>query len=168
MSNRSENKSARPVPADTGIISSRIGQPIPDLSVPAERIRYFAEVDLGTLDDLPTARHDLIALSIRMGATFDALCASVLELIAQDFEEIPRGVLEAVTTELALDFIERYGLLALFSSNLLRVLWAAQRPVSKHGPKRLREVGERLAIFAMANKGTSTRKTIDIGFTLFK
>jgi hypothetical protein len=153
---------------DTGINTNPIGQSIADLFVPAEKIRYFAEVDLGTLDYLPVRRDDLVAISIRMEAAFDTLCKSVLGLIAQDFKEVRREALEKVTTELALAFIERYGLLALMSPDLLRVLWAAQRPDSKHGPKRLREVGERLAIFAAASKGTSTAKTIDIGFTLFK
>ena len=159
---------ALPLPPDGGPRTNRIGRRIGDLSVPAERIRYFADIDLGTLDHLPSRRDDLIAISIRMEAAFGALCKSVLELIAQDFEEIPTESLEKVTTELALAFIERYGLLAFMSPDLLRVLWAAQRPDSRHGPKRLREVGKRLAIFALANKGTSTVKTVDIAFTLFK
>jgi hypothetical protein len=168
MSDGDETKAARLLPADGGSSSELIGQWIGDLSVPADRIRYFANIDLGTLDQLPTRREDLIAISIRMEASFDILCDSVLELIAQDFDEIRHEPLEKVTTELALAFIERYGLLALMSSDLLRVLWAAQRPDSKHGPSRLREVGERLATFALANKGTDTAKTIDISFTLFK
>lgn len=90
MTNRKESKRARPVPAETGTNNNRIGQPIPNLVVPADRIRHFAEIDLGTLDQLPDNRQDLIALSIRMEAAFDALCKSVLEFIAEDFEEIRR------------------------------------------------------------------------------
>lgn len=168
MSEGTETEPARSLPLDRDASAKHIGQRLGDLSVPAERIRYFSDIDLGTLDHLPTGRDDLIAISIRMEAAFGALCNSVLELIAQDFDEIRTESLEKITTELALAFIERYGLLALMSPNLIRVLWAAQRPDSKHGPKRLREVGERLAIFALANKGTRPVKTVDIGFTLFK
>jgi len=35
----------------------------PDLLVTAENIQYFSEIDLGQLNDFPSARTDLVALS---------------------------------------------------------------------------------------------------------
>jgi hypothetical protein len=168
MSNSEKTKPACPAPSASVVNSTLTGRQVEDLIVPAEKILHFMKIDLGTLDCLPDEEQDLTALSIRMNAAFTILCNSVLELIAQDHEDIPRRVLQSVTTELALDFIERYGLLAFFSANLLTCLWPAQRPKSEGGSKCLREVGARLAIFAMAAQGVRTRKTIDIGFILFK
>jgi hypothetical protein len=123
---------------------------------------------LGKLDYLPSGRQDLVALSIRIEAAFTSLLNLVLAVIAADHEDIPRKTLAALASSLALDFIERYGALALLSGSILEVLWEAQRPKSENGPKRLREVGQRLAIFAMAGKDASTKKTIGIAFTLCK
>jgi len=58
----------------------------PDLLVTAENIQYFSEIDLGQLNDLPSARADLVALSIRMDAAFRSLCKLVREAIAQDYK----------------------------------------------------------------------------------
>ena len=160
-------KSTKSVPAEPAVNSGCAGQQILDLLVPAEKIRHFETIDLGKLDDLPSGRQDLVALSIRIEAAFTSLWNLVLAVIAEDHEDIPCKTLDAVASSLALDFIERYGALALLSGSILRVLWEAQRPKSENGPKRLREVGQRLAIFAMAGKDVSTRKTIRHSFQLF-
>jgi len=161
-------KRAKPVPVEPAVNSSNMGQRISDLLVPAEKIRHFAEIDLGKLANLPSRRQDLVALSIRIEAAFTSLWNLVLAVIAEDHEDIPLKTLDAVASSLALDFIERYGALAMLSGSILKVLWEAQRPKSENGPKRLREVGQRLAIFAMAGKGINTRQTIGIAFTLCK
>ena len=140
---------------------------ISDLLVRAERIRHFAEIDLG-LDELPSRREDLVALSIRMDAAFRSLCDAVCKSIAEEHQEIPRDSLETILSDLALNFIERYGVLAFFSTCILEILWQAQRPKCGKGPKRLRQVGQKLAIFSLAAKGRRPRKNIDISFKLNK
>jgi hypothetical protein len=126
-------KPAKAVPADPVVNFKSLGQHISDLVVPAEKIRHFAGIDLGTLEHLPGERQDLIALSIRIEAAFRTDWKSVLALIAEDHEDIPRKVTDAVASSLALDFIERYGVLAFFSASVLEVLWEAQRPKSENG-----------------------------------
>lgn len=161
-------KPTKAVLAEPTLNSGSIGNQISDLLVPAEKIRHFSEIDLGRLVDLPSGRQDLIALSIRIEAAFRSVWNAVVALIAEDHEDIPRKTLDAVAASLALDFIERYGTLALFSTSILEVLWEAQRPRSENGPKRLREVGQGLAIFAMGGKDARTKKTIGIAFTVCK
>jgi hypothetical protein len=155
-------------PDDAEANFSHAAQQTSDFFISADIINHFAEVDLGTLHDLPSGRQELFALSVRMDRAFVCSCQGVLEFIAQDHEEIPRRVFEAVITELALGCIERYGALAFLSGELIRTLCTAQLMGYGSGPKRLREVGERLAVFAMAQKGAKPPKTIDITFTLFK
>jgi hypothetical protein len=135
---------------------------ISDLRVSADKIRCFAELDLGELVNLPSARADLVALSIRMSAAFMSLLQSTLQLIAEDHEDISRMTLETVSRELALNFIERYGTLAFFSSDVITLLWSAQRLESAKGLKFLRQVGQSLAVFVAGPK------SVDIAFTLGK
>jgi hypothetical protein len=162
-----KTKPVKVSPANTVVDFKEAAQQITDLIVPGETIRHFLEIDLGALDSLPSGSRDLIALSLRVGRAFDTLCCRVFDFVAQE-HEIPPRAREAVATELALDFIERYGALAFFSTNLIRVLWTEQRLPVAHGAKRLQEVGKRLAIFARAQKGDKPSKSIDIGFALFK
>jgi len=162
-----KTKPVKVSPANTVVDFKEAAQQITDLIVPGETIRHFLEIDLSALDSLPSGSRDLIALSLRVGRAFDTLCCRVFEFVAQE-HEIPPRAREAVATELALDFIERYGALAFFSTNLIRVLWTEQRLPVAHGAKRLQEVGKRLAIFAMAQKAGKPCKSIDIGFALFK
>ncbi len=149
-------------------MSSQSAQQYSDFIIPGENIQSFAEMDLVELQDLPNNLEDLFALHIRIDAAFRSLIPPLRELIAENGEEIPLEVIHAVSAELALDFMERYGVLALLSTTLLRVLWEAQRPPSVNGPECLRQVGQRLAIFAMANKSASTKKSIDISFKFCK
>jgi hypothetical protein len=141
---------------------------ISDLRVSAERIRHFAELDLGELVDLPSRREDLVALSIRMDAAFTSLLDSTVQLIDKDYEDISREALEAIAQELALDFIEQYGTLAFYSSDVKWALWSAQRLKSAAGPKFLRQVGQRLAVFVAAQNDSQPQKSVGIAFTLGK
>jgi hypothetical protein len=149
-------------------MSPQSEQQLPDFVIPARNIQSFAELDLGRLSGLPGNLADLFALSIRMEAVFLSVLDPFLQLIAKDHEEVPREVFDEESADLALDFIERYGVLALFSPTVLRVLWEAQRPKSAKGPERLRQVGRRLAIFALAKKGVTPKVAIDISFKVFK
>jgi hypothetical protein len=88
---------------ESGHMSNQSKQQIHDLLVPAETIRHFAEIDLGRLDELPGRRKDLVALSIRMDAAFRSLREAVLELVAEDHEEISRTVLDTLMSDLALN-----------------------------------------------------------------
>jgi hypothetical protein len=128
---------------------------ISDLRVSADRIRYFAGLDLGELVSLPSEREDLVALSIRMEDNFTGLVGSALHLISKDHEKIAPETLEVLCQDLTLGFIERYGTLALCSSSVLRVLWSAQRLKSEKRPTFLRHVGRALAIFVASQRGRS-------------
>lgn len=140
----------------------------PDLLVTAENIQYFSEIDLGQLNDLPTARADLVALSIRMDAAFRSLCELVHEAIAKDYKAPPRAMLKVVISDLALNFIERYGALAFLSTGIVEILWNTQRPNWGEGPRLLSKVGQKLVIFSMSGRALRPRKTIDISFKLCK
>ena len=142
--------------------------PVSDFIVASKTIEGIFDLDLAEFVDLPSTAQELVALSLRMDAHFAQLCGSVLALIAQEHDDIPSRVFEEVTSRIALDFIERYGLLAFLSGNVLRALWPSQRPKCAKGPARLMQVGERLAIFAKAAKGIRPMKSIDIGFALGK
>lgn len=93
-----------------------------DLLVTAENIQYFSEIDLGQLNDFPSARTDLVALSIRIDAAFRSLCELVREAIAQDYKAPPDAMLKVVISDLALNFIERYGALAFLSTGIVEIL----------------------------------------------
>lgn len=142
-------------------------QRVPDLYVSAEIIQYYAEIDLG-FDELLGRRDALVALSIRMDAAFRACWESELRLLAEEYDEVSREVLLTAVTRTAHDFIERYGVLGLFSTDVLRVFWEAQRPHCQSGPKRLRLLGQKLANFAMACKNYTTKKTIGLAFQVNK
>ena len=79
--NCSQQKDRRRVPAKNG----EAGQSR-ELLPSAENIQHLSEIDLGQLNNLPTARADLVALSIRMDAAFRSLCELVREAIAQDYK----------------------------------------------------------------------------------
>jgi hypothetical protein len=149
-------------------MSSQSTQQYSDLVIPAANIQSFAKMDLSKLSGLPGDLADLFALSVRLEAVFLSVLDPFLQLIAKDHEKIPREVFDEWSADLALDFIERYGVLALFSPTILRALWEAQRPTSAKGPERLRQVGQRLAIFALANKGRTPKIAIDISFKVYK
>jgi hypothetical protein len=161
-------KPVKAMPAERVVNFKNVGRHIPDLVVPAEKIRQFAEIDLGALDHLPSGRQDFTALSIRIEAAFRTDWKAVLALIAENHDDIPPKALDALAGKVALEFIERYGALGLLSPTVLEVLWEAQRPESENGLKRLHEVGERLAIFAKAQRGPRPMKTIGISFKLAK
>jgi hypothetical protein len=139
-----------------------------DLVVRAEIIKKFQEIDLATIRDFPTGREELIALSTRMNALFSSVWMSSVALIPEEYDTVPVDVMDEVFKELALNFIERYGMLALLSTGVLNVLWRAQRLSSPHGPECLREVGQKLSIFVLASRGGKPSKTIDVAFKLFK
>jgi hypothetical protein len=161
-------KPAKAIAAVPAVNFKSLERDVPDLVVPAGKICHFAELDLGKLDYLPAGRQDFTALSIRIEAAFLTDWKSVLALVAEDHQDISQKVLGAVASKLALDFIERYGALGLLSASVIEVLWEAQRPKSENGLKRLQEVGERLAIFAKAQRGPRPMKTIGISFKLAK
>jgi hypothetical protein len=120
-----------------------------DLLVTAENIQYFSEIDLGQLNDFPSARTDLVALSIRIDAAFRSLCELVREAIAQDYKAPPDAMLKVVISDLALNFIERYGALAFLSTGIVEILWDTQRPNWGQGLRLLSKVGQKLVIFSM-------------------
>ena len=140
----------------------------PDLLVTAENIQYFSEIDLGQLNDFPSARTDLVALSIRIDAAFRSLCELVREAIAQDYKAPPDAMLKVVISDLALNFIERYGALAFLSTGIVEILWNTQRPNWGQGLRLLSKVGQKLVIFSMSGRALRPRKTIDISFKLCK
>jgi hypothetical protein len=140
----------------------------PDLLVTAENIQYFSEIDLGQLNDFPSARRDLVALSIRIDAAFRSLCELVREAIAQDYKAPPDAMLKVVISDLALNFIERYGALAFLSTGIVEILWNTQRPNWGQGLRLLSKVGQKLVIFSMSGRALRPRKTIDISFKLCK
>jgi len=117
-------KPVKTVPAEPDGHSENTSQKISDLLVPAEKIRYFAQFDLGKLDHLPSGRQELVALSIRIEAAFTIVMNFARAIMAEDHDDVPRKVREALAGTLALDFIERYGVLALLSGTILQILWA--------------------------------------------
>jgi hypothetical protein len=149
-------------------MSTKSGNSFTGLLVSAENIQYFSEIDLGQLIDLPTKRADLVALSIRMDAAFSSLCELVREAIAQEYKAPPHAVLKVVISDLALNFIERYGALAFFSTGIVEILWNAQRPDWSKGPRLLSKVGQKLVIFSRSGRALRPKKTLDISFKLCK
>lgn len=139
-----------------------------DLQVSAGRIRYFADLDLGELVNVPTKREDVVALSVRMDAAFGSLMDSAVSYVAEDPKTISCEMLKAVVRELALGFIGRYGALAFYSSAVVEALWSAQQRELRSGPAFMKEVGQRLAVFVEAQSGHSPQMNIDIAFTFNK
>jgi hypothetical protein len=149
-------------------MSTKSSEPFTDLLITAKNIQYFSEIDLGQLNDLPTKRVDLVALSIRMDAAFTSLCDSVLEVIVRTHNDLPPDVVKTELSDLALDFLGRYGALAFLSTSVVELLWNAQRPNVSKGPRLLSEVGQKLFIFAKSARGLRPKKTVDITFKLCK
>lgn len=148
-------------------MSNQSNQQISDLLVPAGTIQHFAEVGLD-FDELPVRREELVALSIRMDAAFMSCWEADLKSLAEEHDEIPGEVAQAVMNKTVQDFIQRYGVLALFSTYVIRVFWDAQRPKCQAGPKRLRQLGQNLAIFALGFKDSKTKKSIGMPFKINK
>jgi hypothetical protein len=149
-------------------MSIKSSKPFADVLVPGEKIQYFSELDLGQLNDFPTDRADLVALSIRMDAAFRSLCDLVREVIARYHKAPPQSMLKAVISDLTLNFIERYGALAFLSTGIVEVLWNAQRPNWSKEPRLLSKVSQKLVIFSMSGRALRPRKTVDISFKLCK